>query len=76
MSSDFVEVILPSFPLPVREKYSIEEAALILDRKPSTILQWGRNYKNQCGRLRIKIEPDKTITFETFEKFFEPSLFE
>ena len=74
MSSDFVEVILPSTNMPVKPYYTLAEAAKILDVSIDTVRRYGKNYENQTGRARLKIEADKTVLYSTFEKLFSHSI--
>jgi hypothetical protein len=68
--SDFTEIILPSVKIPVKDKYSIKDAAKILDVTVGTVRRYGKNFENQTGRARLKVEADSTVLYSTFEKFF------
>jgi hypothetical protein len=66
----FEEIILTSVNMPLKQNYSIEEAAEILDIPIKQVLKFGQNYEKQTGRVRLKIEGGK-VSYDTFVKFFE-----
>lgn len=69
--SYFEKVILPSTKMQKQKSYSIAEAAIILDIPVKEVQKFASNYKNQIGRVRLKIEPDNTVLYNSFVKFFE-----
>ena len=70
----FSEIILPSITsqkMPVKESYNLSEASTIMACSRNSLRQYARNYKNGVGSIRLKIEDNDTISYQTFVDFFE-----
>lgn len=72
----FENIVLPSVKLKKQKEYDLKEAEQILCVSRRSVRRYIQNYKNQTGRVRLKVEENGTISYNTFVEFFKKGRYE
>jgi len=67
----FEKIVLKSTNMLRQDSYSIDEASVILDTNKKNVQRYIQNHKNQTGKIRLRVEKDGTILYDTFVRFFK-----